>query len=107
MRGGHAEAGSDIGGYRLHLGPEPGPDDLAAIDAGFRHEPGHVGGDGKADADRAAGLRIDGGIDADELAVEIDQGAARIAGIDGSIGLDEEFVVRFFDAGAGQCRDDA
>ena len=44
---------------------------------------------GKADADRAARLREDRRVDADELAVEIDQRAARVAGIDRRIGLDE------------------
>ena len=53
----------------------------------------HVDGNGEADPHAAAGTRIDRRIDADQLAVEIDQRAAGIAGIDGGVGLDEEAVV--------------
>src|SRR3546814_5740526 len=47
-----------------------------------------IGRDGKADADRAAGLGEDRRIDAGELAVHGDQRAAGIARIDRRIGLD-------------------
>ena len=49
----------------------------------------NVGGHGEADALRAHGLGVDGGVHADHLAGEVDQGAARVAGIDGGVGLDE------------------
>ncbi len=42
----------------------------------------------KADADRAAGGRDDRGVDADHFAFEIEQRAARVAAIDGGVGLD-------------------
>jgi hypothetical protein len=45
-------------------------------------------GYGKADADRAAGRRDDRGVYADHIAVEVEQRAARIAAIDGGVGLD-------------------
>ena len=46
-------------------------------------------GNGEADADAAARTREDRRVDADEPAVHVDQRAARIAGVDGRIGLDE------------------
>jgi hypothetical protein len=46
-------------------------------------------GNRKADADRAAGLRIDRRIDAEQVAVGVDQRAARVAEVDRGIGLDE------------------
>ena len=43
----------------------------------------------------------------DELAIHIDQRPARIAGIDGGVGLDEELIVRDADLRPGKRRDDA
>ena len=51
--------------------------------------------------------REDCGIDADEIAVEIDERAAGIARIDRRIRLDEELIVGDADLGARQRRDDA
>ena len=48
-----------------------------------------IGGHGKADALVAGGLRVDRGVDADDLAIHVDQRAAGVAGIDRRIGLDE------------------
>ena len=67
----------------------------------------HVGGNGEADALRAAGAREDRGVDADQPPAEIDQRAAGIAGIDGGVGLDEELIVGDADLGARHRRDDA
>ena len=64
-------------------------------------------GNRKADALRAAGAREDRGVDADELAAEIDQRAAGIAGIDRGVGLDEELIVGDADLCARDRRDDA
>ena len=65
------------------------------LDAG-----GQVGGNGKAQPDvaghRAARIEA-GGIDAHQFAVEVDQGATGIAGVDAGVGLDE-----VLEAGAGQ-----
>src|SRR5205823_13608418 len=63
--------------------------------------------DGEANADRAARLRIDRGIDADHPGVHVDEGPAGIAGIDGGVGLDEEAVVGHTDLRARDRRDDA
>jgi hypothetical protein len=55
---------------------------------------GGVDRDGEADADVATfgrgplGQRGDGGVDADDLAVRVDQRPARVAGVDGRVGLD-------------------
>ena len=92
---------------RLQLRAEPGPLDMAAIARRGDDALDHVGGNGKADADAAAALRIDGAVDADKPAIHRHQRAARIAGIDGRIGLDEELIVGHADMGARQRRDDA
>ena len=64
-------------------------------------------GNGEADAHAAARARVDRGVDAFEVAVDVDQRAARIAGVDGGVGLDE--VLEGVDAQlvAPQRRDDA
>ncbi len=49
---------------------------------------GDVDGNGEADAGVAAAGRGDHGVDADHLAVRVEQGAAGVAGINGSVGLD-------------------
>src|SRR5690606_27615413 len=64
-------------------------------------------GDGKADADIAAGRRDDRGVDADKLAVCRHQGAARVAGIDRGVGLDEVFIAFDVQSAAAQRADDA
>src|SRR5262249_33250026 len=60
----------------------------------------------KADADRAAGRRDDCGIDADHLAVEVEQGAAGIAAVDGRVGLNVVVVGTGIDVAVAR-RDDA
>src|SRR5690606_33310341 len=62
---------------------------------------GLLGRNREADADIAAGGRVDRRVDADDVAVEIEHRAARIAEIDRGIGLDIA-VVR---AGAGIAMD--
>ena len=88
-------------------GAEPGPLHRAALDRRLNDEPHHVGRNRKSDAVRAAAPREDRSVDADEPAVHVDQRAARIAGIDGGVGLDEELIVGDADLRAGQRRDDA
>jgi hypothetical protein len=68
---------------------------------------GHVGRDREADALVPAGARQDRGVDADELAVEIDQRAAGVAGVDRGVGLDEVLVLLDAQAGAADRADDA
>ena len=48
-----------------------------------------IGGEGEADALIAAGLGGNGGVDADDFAVNVDEGAAGVAGVDGGVRLDE------------------
>src|SRR5690606_22227754 len=53
---------------------------------------GAVGRDREPDADEPAALAArggDGGVDADDLAGHVDQCTARVAGIDGRVGLDQ------------------
>ena len=63
-------------------------------DLGGDH-PGRVGGNGKAQAldhvAAAAGAAQDGAVDADDLPGQVDQRAARIAVVDGGVGLDQAF----------------
>lgn len=84
-----AEGLGQFGRDFLRLDADPaardraGPDDLLHDAARTGHR------DGEADAERAAGARVDGSIDADQVALAIDQRAAGVARIDGGIGLDE------------------
>jgi len=53
------------------------------------HRNDRVGGHCESDALIASGLGVDGGVDADDFAVHVEQRASGIAGIDGSIRLEE------------------
>ena len=102
------EAFGDLRRHVLELGAEPWTLDRgAAALGGGNHHPHHVRRDGEADALRAAGTRIDRGVDADQPAFEIDQGAAGISRIDRGVGLDEELIIGDADLGARYRRDDA
>ena len=61
---------------------------------------------GEADADRAARGRQDRGIDADHLAIHVEQRATGIAAIDGGVGLDEIVIGALTDVTTTR-RDDA
>ena len=63
------------------------------VAAARNHGTHQIRRDGEADAGGAAGRRDDHAVDADELAVHVDQGAAGIARIDGGVGLDEILVL--------------
>ena len=67
----------------------------------------HVRGDGEADSDIAAARGDDGGVHADELALEVHKRAARIAAVDGGISLDEVLEVLDIEAGASECAHNA
>ena len=61
-----------------------------------------VGGHGETDALRAHGLRINGGVHADNVACHVDKRATGVAGIDSGIGLDEALELALRNAvGAG------
>src|SRR5689334_5090378 len=54
------------------------------------HRARHVGGHRETDADVAAAAGAENrGIDADQFAAQVDERAARVAGVDRSVGLDE------------------
>ena len=96
-----------LGGQVLRLHADVAPDHPSLADD-LVHDLLHDGdGDGKADAQRATAARIDGGVDAQQLAACIHQRAARVARVDGRVGLDE--VLEGVDAQlrAAQRRDDA
>ena len=84
-----AEHARDLRRQVLRLHAERAVLDAAGGDQLAHHVVGQVGRNRKADADVAAGRRVDRRIDADQLAAQIDQGAAGIARIDRGIGLDE------------------
>ncbi len=97
-----------------HFGGELGPYDaqLATADFTVFHDlfgqvAHHVGRNGKADTDVAAVGAQDGGVDADQLATQVEQGATRVARVDGRIGLDEVFQVLDVEAAAAERTDDA
>ena len=87
---GHAEGLGQFRSDILHLDPEHAPDHLALFLQLRDHRLGHVAGGGKADA--LAGGQ-DGGIDAHHFALEVEEGTAAVAGVDGGVGL-EEVIIR-------------
>src|SRR6185437_9024933 len=99
-----AEALGDLGRDLLDLNAEPAALDLAVLADLVDHRLGEGGGDGEADADRAAIGRIDRGVDADHLAVEVEGRTARIAAVDRGVDL-QEIVVRPGMDVASACRD--
>ena len=102
-----AERLGHLARHRLELGAEPGLLDLLAGDGAFHERLHQVGRNGEADAVRAARARDDRRIDADHPPAHIDQRAARVAGIDGGVGLNKVLGIVVADAGACQRRDDA
>src|ERR1044071_2723108 len=67
----------------------------------------HVDRHGETDTDVAPARRKDRGVDAYELAFQIDQSATRIPRIDRGVGLDEVFIALFAQAGAAEGADEA
>ena len=78
----------------LNADPEIASHNFAGGDQAVIHRLRHADRHGKPDALISTGLGKDGGIDADQFAVGIDQGAARVSGVDGGIGLDKVFILR-------------
>src|SRR5262249_7166860 len=91
--------------HRVEFGTEPRPLQLAAGNGAVHHQPDHVGGNGKTNAVRAAGTGEDGRVDADHAGRHVNQCAAGVAGVDRSIGLDEDLRVRVTDLRAAERRD--
>ena len=91
----------------LRLDADPAAHDLAGADDRLHHRLRGRDRNRKADAERAAAARIDRGIDAEQVAVGVDQRAARIAGIDRGVGLDEVLEGVDAEVVAAERRDDA
>ena len=70
----------------------------------LNHLLGHVGGNRKTDP---LGEVNDGGIDADDFAAQVEERAARVAGIDRRVRLNEIFVAREIDVLPADPADDA
>src|SRR6056297_2891223 len=75
-------------GHVLNAHAEPAAPCLAVFLKLVDHALDHIGGHGKADPDGAAGRAEDGGVHAHHLAVEVEERAARVAPVDGRVGLD-------------------
>src|SRR6202051_821841 len=105
-RGLDVEAFGDLVGDGLDADAEPAAAEFAELpqridDAGHRLRRHR-----KADADRTAGGRDDQRVDADYLAVEVEQRAAGIAAVDGGVGLDVVVIGSRSDVAVAR-RDDA
>ena len=88
--------------------------EVAAGDfAGFDELPddvlGHVDRDGEADAGVLPAWCVDGGVDTDDFAAQVDERAAGVAGIDGGVSLEKilVFVAVAVNLGAAFGADDA
>jgi hypothetical protein len=80
-------------GHLLDDDADATPADLAAGAQLRLHLHRDIDRNGKGDAHEATRTAVDLRVDADHLALHVEQRAARIAGIDGDIGLDEGHVV--------------
>jgi hypothetical protein len=68
----------------------------------LRHHPAHrIDGDGESDARVGARRRVDGGVHADQPSRAIEKRPARVAGVDGGVGLDHVFDRSVEHAGDG------
>ena len=107
LGGGNVQRLGHVGRERIDVHAQQATLDRAVFQQLVHDAAGHVDRDGEADADVAAGARQDGAVDADQLAPEIHQRAAGVAGVDRGVGLDEVLVAVLVDAGAAQAADDA
>ena len=105
-RGLDVEALGDLVGDLLDADAEPAAAKLAELTQRIHHADDGLGGHRKADADRAARGRDDQRVDADDLAVEIEQRAAGIAAVDRGVGLDVAVIGSGIDVAVAR-RDDA
>src|SRR6185437_4830207 len=85
----HVEAFGDIVRHRLDTHAKPATPRLAIPAQLVDHAGSKLRGNGKADADRSTRWRDDRGVDADDLAVHVEQRPAGIAAVDGGVRLDE------------------
>jgi hypothetical protein len=98
-----AERLGDVGRHLLDHHAEPAARDVALVLQLRDDLVREVDRDREADADVAAAAAEDRGVDADDLALRVEQRAARVARIDGGVGLDEVVVRALIDV-AGRSR---
>src|SRR5215467_6057196 len=101
-----AEALGDLVGHLLDAHAKPAAPGLAEILELIDHRKRSLRWHREADADGSAGGRDDCSVDADDLALEVEQWTARIAAIDGGVGLDVVVVGTGVDVAIAR-RDDA
>ena len=100
------EAFGDLVGDLLDADAEPAAAQLAELPELIDHAGHRLRRHRKADADRAARRRDDQRVDADHLAVEVEQRTAGIAAVDGGVGLDVTVIGTGVDVAVAR-RDDA
>ena len=100
------EALGQIGGHGLDGDAELRATHTPSDSELVHHVPRHVRGNREADADVAVGHRDDLRVDADELALRVDERAAGVAVVDRRIGLQEVFVAAVTHAGRSTLRAD-
>ena len=88
------EPPGEVRGHGLNFDTEPRPDHASGGHHPLHGDTDQIRGDREADPDRPAGARKDDRIDADQAPVQSHEGAARIAGIDRRVGLDEGSALR-------------
>ena len=103
---GHAESLGDFVRHVLDAHADPAATHLAEAPQLLDDRHGDFGRNREADADRAAGRRHDRGVDADDLAADVEQRPAGIAAVNRGIGLDVVVVRAGIDV-AVESRDDA
>ena len=90
-RGFDAKGLCQLGRQLIGLYTNPAACDLAVFDQPIHDDLGGGHRNGKPDAHAAARARVDGGVDAQQIAVHINQCPPGVAGVDGGIGLNEVF----------------
>jgi len=88
-----AEGLGQFWGDLLNQHAQPAARNLAAAFELVHHVHRHIDGNREGQTLIAAGAAVNLRVDADHLAVEIEQRPAGVAGIDGGVGLDERHVV--------------
>ena len=88
----HTETFGNVVSHRLDADTQEAAPRLAELPQLINYPGSQFGRNGKADADRTAGRRNDRGVDADDLAIHVEQRPAGIAAVDGRIRLDEAVI---------------
>ena len=101
-----AERLGEVGGEVLDHDPDPPALHRAVLGELVHHRGRDVDGHCEADPDVPAGRPDDRGVDADQLAVQAHQRAARVARVDRGVGLDEVLVALDVDPAAPERADD-